>query len=369
MSFGETYVRAHAQDWPQRSVPVRERKEIQEVLPRGGQAAFVAAGTARRLQPDEHHADSLRITRARSTRSAADKERPELDTLRPRIAWDLNTPPLRPMLIVARPITQDEVSESAASGLVALAAAHDFGDRKDLNHSREECRTQLHQEAQSACVTARERADLLAALMSDAAIKDDKKEPIDPTPLCLLFGQGHQHFLERLAGVPREPAPPKGKGKKARRLSASECLTESLFHAWHRADTSFSFRWDPEEDVRYALMAGDPTDTAYKTGTQHGANRFAAVALSLLPVVPEERAGRVRPIIAGGAFASNGFSFAWPIWRAPATLAAIRALLAHPRLREVGALEHLGVEHVFVARRISVGKFMNFTRARPLYEP
>lgn len=34
------------------------------------------------------------------------------------------------------------------------------------------------------------------------------KPLIDPTPLRLLFGQGHQHFLDRLARVPAQPAPP-----------------------------------------------------------------------------------------------------------------------------------------------------------------
>jgi hypothetical protein len=34
--------------------------------------------------------------------------------------------------------------------------------------------------------------------MTDAAVKGDQKEGmINPTPLCLLFGQGHQHFLDR----------------------------------------------------------------------------------------------------------------------------------------------------------------------------
>jgi hypothetical protein len=40
--------------------------------------------------------------------------------------------------------------------------------------------------------------------------------------------------------------------------------------------------------------------------------------------------------------------------------------LSHPRLRHAGELDHLGVDHVLVAKRISVGKFMNFTPARPL---
>lgn len=303
------------------------------------------------------------------TLEAAEKTLQKNEKLHARVAWDIAVPPLRPKLLVSRVITQRELSERAARGLEALAEIHDFGGRKDLNHSREDCR-ELLQKAAATHLGARDRADLLAALMTDAAVKDDKEELIDPTPLCLLFGQGHQHFLERLASVPRDPAPPpRGKGKTASKLPASECLAEALFQPWHRDDPTFSFRWDPEEDVRYALMAGDPTDAAYKTGTQHGANRLAAVGLSMLTIVPEERAGRVRPSIIGGSFGVNGFSFAWPIWREPATLAAVRSLLAHPGLREPNALKHLGVDHVLVARRISVGKFMNFTRARAIRTP
>jgi hypothetical protein len=204
--------------------------------------------------------------------------------------------------------------------------------------------------------------------MCDAAVKEDKNSdaaPIAPTPLCLLFGQGHQHFLDRLAKIPSEAAPPtRGKGKAAVMLSPTECLAEALFAPWHREDPTFSFRWDPEEDVRYALMAGDPTDSAYKGGTQHGANRLAAVGLAALTLIPETRGGQIRPSVLGGSSGTGGFSFAWPIWNEPATLSAIRALLGHPDLRKSGQLIYLGVDHVLVANRISVGKFMNFTRAR-----
>jgi hypothetical protein len=113
-------------------------------------------------------------------------------------------------------------------------------------------------------------------------------------------------------------------------------------------------------------MAGDPTDKAYKTGTQHGANRLAAVGLAALTIVPEVRAGRVRPSVVGGTHGATGFSFAWPIWREPATLCAIRSLLAHPDLLTTNGLAYLGVDHVMVARRISSGKFLNFTRAHPV---
>jgi hypothetical protein len=297
----------------------------------------------------------------------ADQTRAKTDKFLPRVAWDVVVPPMRPKLFLRSDVTPEEVAKSAAMGIEMIVPTHDFGHQRDLNYSRDACRTLLHEEAKAARLDSRRRVDLLAALMSDAAIKDDKKEPINPTPLCLLFGQGHQHFLERLSSVPRDPAPPpRGKGRKAITLSASECLAEGLFRSWHREDPTFSFRWDPEEDVRYALMAGDPTDSAYKAGTQHGANRLAAIGLAALALVPENRAGRVRPAIVCGAFGANGFSFAWPIWRDPATLTAIRALLSHPDLRKPDGLKHLGVDYALVAHRISVGKFMNFARARPV---
>ncbi len=298
---------------------------------------------------------------------AIDRSRGEKERLVPRAAWSITTPPLRPILFLAQALTPHEVTEIAAQGVAAIGVTHDFGGRNDLNLSRLECRELLQVEAKAANVNRRGRIDLLAALMSDAAIKDDKTEVIDPTPLCLLFGQGHQHFLARLSSVPREPAPPpRGKGRKRASLSASECLAEALFQPWRREDPTFSFRWDPDEDVRYALMAGDPTDPVYRSGTQHGANRLAAVGLAALTLAFKTRGGRVRQTVIGGEFGTSGFSFAWPIWREPATLSAIRSLLAHPDLRDPGSLDHLGIDHVVAARRISVGKYMNFSRARSL---
>lgn len=317
------------------------------------------------LEPDNLLAFLALLGLLRSLERADEEHAPDSKLL-PRASWDVDAPPLRPALSLVSAMTRDAICESAARGLGLLSGAHDFTGRRDLNQSRKECFAQLGQEAKQSSLRRRDRADLMAALMSDAAIKDDKSEPVDPTPLCLLFGQGHQHFLERLASVPREPAPPpRGKGKKAVPVTETECLGEALFQPWHRSDPTDAFRWDPEEDVRYALMAGDPTDTAYKGGTQHGANRLASVGLAVLTLVPQHRAGRVRPTIIGGQSGPGGFSFAWPIWREPATLAAVRALLAHADLRRPDALAHLGVTQVLVAPRISVGQFMNFGRARP----
>jgi|ERR1051326_1338387 hypothetical protein len=284
----------------------------------------------------------------------------------PRASWDLGSPPLRPVMHVAQSVSREEVAQAAAEGLEILAPDHDFSGRMDLDYSRQDAHSILDQEAGSASVLTRGRVDLFAALMTDGAIKDEKKDDtVVPTPLCLLFGQGHQHFLDRLTKVPMDPAPSRGGGRKNVRLTAAEYMAETLFATWRRQDRTFSFRWDPEEDVRYALMAGDPTDITYKPGTQHGANRLAAVGLPLLTVVPQKRLGKVRISVIGGEFGADGFSFAWPIWKQPTTLVAIRRLLSHPDLRNPGPITYLGVDHVLIAHRISVGKFMNFSRARP----
>ncbi len=285
----------------------------------------------------------------------------------PRLSWDIDNPPVRPRLHLSIQLDREEVCERAAEGLAQLASFHEFDGRPNIDYSQDECRAILSAKLAISSVGSREYVDLLAALMSDGAIKDEKDGTIDATPLCLMFGQGHQHFLERLSKVPQEEAPPaRGRGKSKTVLSAAECLFEALFEPWKRVDPTPSFRWDPEEDVRYALMAGDPTDAAYKTGTQHGANRLAAIGLACLTLVPVKRGSRIRASVVGGKYTKRGFSFSWPIWRERASLRAVLAMLNHPSLRETNGLRYLGVTEVMVAQRVSSGKFMNFTRARPI---
>ncbi|HVV93276.1 MAG TPA: hypothetical protein VHD15_07645 [Hyphomicrobiales bacterium] len=284
---------------------------------------------------------------------------------RARVRWSLDKPPLRPVLVLRQALDEATIAAAAAAGVTTLGASHDFAGRADLNYAVGEGRAAL--------VGARGAggyaAELASALLSDAAVKIVQGKPqdaVEATPFCLLFGQGHQHFLQRLADVPKQPAPPpRGRGKKAIQITEAGCLAEALFATWARQDPTFSFRWDPAEDVRYALMYGDPSNAANKEGTQHGANRLAAVGLSALTAVPIQRAGEVRLGAAGGAW-NRGFSIAWPVWRDPIGLDAIRSLLIHPDLRQPAALARLGVDHVREARRISVGKFMNFTAARTI---
>ena len=171
--------------------------------------------------------------------------------------------------------------------------------------------------------------------------------------------------MSRLASVPRQSVPPRrGAGRKKTEIQEADCLREALFETWTRPDGTFSFRWDPHEDVRYALRATDPTDSKTRETTQHGANRLAAIGLSALTVVPRLRAGAAQLGVLGGTRERNGsFAFTWPIWRHPISLAAIRSLLGHDGLDKPTTRDALGVIELRRARRISVRKFMNFTRA------
>ena len=278
----------------------------------------------------------------------------------PRVAWTVDTPPVRPLLSLSAAMEKDAIAATAAVGLNRLSARHDFGPYKDLKLSPTIAAEKLRVARRDSYT-----ADLWSALVSDAAVRNRKKAvEVEPTPLCAMFGQGHQHFLERLSTVPREPKPPdRGMGRNKVSVSETECLSEALFTAWTRPDATPSFRWDPHEDVRYAHRATDPTDQKTKATTQHGANRLAAVGLSALTVVPRRRAGGTRLEVLGGSRDSGDFIFTWPVWRDPISLVVIRNLLGHQGLDDPATQAELGIVDLRRVRRISFGKFLNFTRA------
>lgn len=277
-------------------------------------------------------------------------ERPEW---RARVSWTVDAPPVRPVLHVATVGTEDEIVTAVAEGLNDLGRHHDFGGIKDLKLSPKEATERLRH----AATADRYVADLWAALVSDGAVRDKGKTlEVEPTPLCLLSGQGHMHFMSRLASVPREA------------VQERERLRDAMFRPWTRCDATHSFRWDPQEDVRYALRATDPTNPKTKEGTQHGANRLAAVGVSVLTVVPRMRAGKVRLGVVGGEH-RNGFVFTWPIWRHPVSLAGIQSLLGHTRLDNEATRHALGVVELRRTRQIQVGRYKNVTRAEAVYSP
>jgi hypothetical protein len=286
---------------------------------------------------------------------ALDASRPQW---RARACWDAGTPPLRPLLVLVCAQTQAAIAAAAAEGVTALAEVHRF-DRTDLTYPASEARA-LREEAHDTRL-----AELMDALMSDGAAREDAS--IWPTPLCFLFGQGHQHFLSRLADIPAGRLPAKlAKTHNPPNLNAPGFIAEALFEPWMRRDPTDGFRWDPAEDRRYALRADDPSGDP--AGMQHGANRLAAVGLPVLPGAVVRRRAKPRFLNTATGYGPDGaIRITWPIWTPPARLFGIRALLAHPAMAgdatEIANLAPQGVAFAFRARRISVGKFFNVTRA------
>jgi hypothetical protein len=150
-------------------------------------------------------------------------------------------------------------------------------------------------------------------------------------------------------------------------LNAPRFVEDTLFSGWTRVDATNSFRWDPAEDRRYALRAVDPSGDPL--GTQHGANRLAAIGLPVLQGAAILRRGEIRFLNCGTAYGAEGrIEVSWPIWSRPARLAGLRALFARTELSDENpsrtTLATLGIAGLWRAERISVGKYFNVTQAR-----
>lgn len=277
---------------------------------------------------------------------------------RPRAAWDLDRPPLRPRLFLAEAQTEEAISEATAEGVRRLTRANDFGGLAKLKLSPAEARARLGEAADRAGAGSPLAAEVWSALVSDAAVRANA-DAVERTPFCLL-DVAQTSFLKNLAEVcGLDVLPRRGDREAAFALSFSK----ALFAPWRRSDKTPSFRWDVVEDSRHAYRWMAPGDD--KQPVEHGANMLGAVGLPVITVVPVQRRGGVRLQVLGGAGTPAGFAFAWPIWRATASLSGIRALLSHPDLHTTGALAYLGVESVRITRRFNPpgSKYANFTPA------
>jgi hypothetical protein len=219
-------------------------------------------------------------------------------------------------------------------------------DRGDITHKPDEFR----QIARDAC-TDLSRAKLVAALGSDGSVRRDG-DKIAATPLCAMFGQGHQHFLSRLAALARRDHP-----------SNVADISRAIFQPWRYEDETDGFRWDPMEDRRYAHQSGDPSDSRNKIGTVTGANRLAAIGFAALSCAPAATG-----LATVGVRGRRGEQdVCWPLPDVPTSYAGYLALLAHPELGTEEGLRTLGVygvRAVAYSRRFQVGNFFNFERAR-----
>lgn len=204
----------------------------------------------------------------------------------------------------------------------------------------------------------RREADFLAAFGTEAVETEangKKTGEIADTALRTLGG-GRQRFLISMRVLAADVT--------------GEHLKKALFAPWQYDDPAEShvMRWDPLDDVRYALRwrnsSGDPERK--KRGAVWGANRLAIEALPLLPTAPVK-----------GRLETSGFTqrkgrgviWTWPIWNVPINMDTARSLLALPELQQDEpdrkALSPMGVTEIYRCQRITQGKYRNFTPAQP----
>jgi hypothetical protein len=188
-----------------------------------------------------------------------------------------------------------------------------------------------------------------AAAFSSDGVTDQNGE-VEDTAFRTMSGAGHQHFLQFMNDVARATTPTQ--------------IKEALFGPWSYSDTQFSMRWDPEDDRRYSLRWSNPsTDPAKNV---RGANRLAIEALPFFPTMPN--ASRLQTTGFVGKKSNDTF-WIWPVWDTPISIDVCSSLLTSPLLvapgLELAHLMPLGVAAVFRSKRVTIGKFRNFTPAIP----
>ena len=198
-----------------------------------------------------------------------------------------------------------------------------------------------------------------AAAFGSDAIGDEKG--ISDTALRTMSGAGHQHFLETMRNLLAEVT--------------REHLSRTLFNDWSYQDSlkKLSLRFDPFDDKQYALQWMNPSNSKTRySGNMLGANALAVLGIPLLPTAP-----------VGTRLETTGFSghrrnevfWTWPIWEKALTLDVVQSVLALSELQrtdEAGRgpdrtkLSSMGIAEVYRSQRVNVGKFRNFTSARPV---
>lgn len=192
---------------------------------------------------------------------------------------------------------------------------------------------------------------VLAALCSSAC--QDDEGLAEDTAFRTVRGAGHQHFLGIMAAQLLALTP--------------QHLAKSLFAPWAYDDPveALSLRWDPLDDVRYALRwrnpSGDPERK--KQGGMIGASALAVAGLPLHPVHPRQSSLRTT----GYTEIEKATTWTWPLWDTPIEIATTRSLISLADSQEAKPdhrqLSPRGIFRLYRCERFTQGKFRNFTPA------
>lgn len=275
-----------------------------------------------------------------------------------RLFWRKHANAWRPVLTADGAIAQEELVGHLHAELAMSIPVDVFALGDNPSVPLDVFRPYAQASAEAALNGDRTRADFAAAFAGEHPVDKDGKVP--DTALRTMSGAGHQHFLKFMRNFIEQVRP--------------EHLQKTLFDPWRYDDPvqNMTLRWDPSDDSRYALRWSDPSgDPDRKSiGSMWGANRLAIEALPLFPTLPTHRQLETVGFHTQGARKTH---WTWPIWGAPAGVDTVRSLLDmadvhrsnRPGVPPTG-LGARGIVEVYRSRRLTTGKFRNFTMGVPI---
>lgn len=278
--------------------------------------------------------------------------------LNPKLAWTDEGDRWTATLQLDGAISQNDFLAKLHAYLTAQIQAPAIGIANDLTIPSSEFHATLNTAQVNAAPDARTEVDFLAAFGSDAVESKVGGKPtgnIADTAFRTMSGAGHQHFLGTMRTLIDD--------------TMEQHLERALFSIWTYTDPmqNHSLRWDPNDDVRYALQWTEPSKDKDRknTGCMWGAYRLAIEALPIFTTAPQTDR------LATTGFSSNrrGTQFTWPVWdrfinldTATSVVALAKLKLPHINRTE---LARRGIQEIFRCYRVTQGKFRNFTSARP----
>ncbi len=276
------------------------------------------------------------------------------------MAWSASDLGWRPELHLPPALEQEELLAGLNAFLHQTDLLRWLADYDDLTIPLASFREAALAAVPTATATDRAAADFLAALGSDvveAQLNGKKNGLIADTALRNTSGAGHQHFIGTMRTLIAD--------------TTIEHLHKTLFETWRYDDPlkNHSLRWDPMDDIRYALRWNNPKGDKNRklSGSMWGANRLAIEALPMLPTIP------VKTKLETTGFTQHkghGTHWSWPLWNTPIGLDEIRSLLSHPMLQsetpDRRSLLAMGVMEIYRCQKFTRKKYRNFTPAQPV---
>ncbi len=225
----------------------------------------------------------------------------------PRLWWSDDTVP---HAVVDKNFTVDLIVDRALSAFECWKCSPAINPRREdgspmpkgdeLKLIPEDIETYLNQAVQCAW-----SGSLATALLAQGSL--DNQGVAKPSDF--YFTAGQQKFLDVARKV----------------LTAANCdeIKRGLEGPWDYKSKESSLGWDVTDDRVYALMSGNPS--VEDKFTNPGPEALALLGLSLYPVF----AGRERTKTQGCSGKWKSGYYSWPLWWKPASLRAVKSLLAH----------------------------------------